>query len=301
MLLCLIVSVSVACADQGTDPDKGAAKSPGLDNSAAPGYIFDIINPRNSKPTDVEQAQGADTGIVKPGEFDIPVSPGYSVDALDGQAAQQKKAGVTSSPIHFLDFFYGSATTADADVYAFSRDSFFLLATYNTRSAHRNVHFSPSNVFGIRTGGWLKNYPSIGIAADFSLLQANAPGVSIQLVPISFVMMGRYPFLSNETQPDGQLQLYGGLMMSLVIGDIKVDFRPQMTREVGGSSSDFNTGGGVLFGIAWHFSSYAVFGEFRMIKASVDYDNEGGFLSAPESASADLETRQIVFGVSYKY
>ncbi len=101
--------------------------------------------------------------------------------------------------------------------------------------------------------------------------------------------------------PDGRLQLYGGLMMSEVIGEIEVDFTPQMPRKVGGFSDGFNAGGGVLIGIAWHFPSYAFFSEFRMMKANLDYDSESGLFGGSESAGSDLESRQMVFGVSHKF
>ncbi len=90
-------------------------------------------------------------------------------------------------------------------------------------------------------------------------------------------------------------------MASEIIGDIEVDFTPQMPQKVGGFSDGFNAGGGVLLGIAWHFSSYAFFGEFRAMKAKLDYDSESGFFGGSESASTELESRQMVFGVSRKF
>jgi hypothetical protein len=286
-LLCLLVCVSVASAEQASERDQGAAKTGSTEDSAAPGYVFDVLNPQQDKPTAAPEGEAA-------------VPPQYYVDVLRAQEAKDAAAELSSSPRHFFDIFYGPVTTVDTAVSAFSQDSCFIFCSNTTHSVSRTVHFERSAVFGLRIGGWLRSYPRIGLAADFSYLQANAPGVSIWYVPISFVVLGRYPFLSSDSMPDGRLQLYGGLMMSEVIGDIEVDFTPEMPRKVGGSSDRFNIGGGVLLGIAWRFSSFAFFSEFRMMKASLDSE-ESGLFGGSSSASADLETKQTVFGLSHRF
>jgi hypothetical protein len=300
MLLFLVVSVSAASAEQASDPDEGAAKTQGADHSA-PGYIFDIMNPQNDKPAAATEATSEDKGTAETHERDVAAPPEYYVDVLKAQDPKRAAEDVSVSPRHFLDIFYGLVTTADDSVSAFSQDDCFFFCSNTTHAASRNIHFGPSSAFGFRIGGWLKSYPRVGLAADFSYLQANAPGVNIWYLPISFVVLGRYPFLRTDSMPDGRLQLYGGLMMSEVIGDIEADFTPQMPRKVGGFSDGFNAGGGILLGIAWHFPSYAIFSEFRMIKAHLDYDSGSGLFGGSESASAELESRQMVFGVSHKF
>ena len=302
MLLFPVVCVSSASAEQASDTDKGATKTQSTGNSAAPGYVSDVMNPQNGIPAATsEQTTSADKGAAKTHERDVSVSPEYYVDVLNAQDVKAAAADVSVSPRHFFDIFYGSVTTADSNVSSFSQDECIIFCYNTTHSASRDVHFGQSAAFGVRIGGWLKSYPHIGLAADFSYLQTNAPGVDIWYLPISFVVMGRYPFFRTDSVPDGRLQFYGGLMFSEVIGDIEVDFTPQMPRKTGGLIFRFNPGGGVLLGIAWHFSSYAFFSEFRMMKANLDYDSDSGLFGGSESASAELESRQMVFGVSSKF
>ena len=207
----------------------------------------------------------------------------------------------SASPRRFIDVFYGTVETLDGTV-STSSDSgvvclFSCIST--AHSASRVVHFRPSALYGIRVGTWLENYPYVGFAGDVSYLQANAPGVRIWYVPLSLVMMGRYPFLKTDTAPDGHLQLYGGVMISRVTGDIEVQFSPEMSGRIGGSADGFGTG--VLLGIAWRLPPYAVFGEYRLMNASLDFDSESKFFGGSTSASADLKSRQMAFGVSYTF
>jgi hypothetical protein len=60
---------------------------------------------------------------------------------------------------------------------------------------------------------------------------------------------------------------------------------------------------GALAGAAWHFPFFAVFGEYRMFDTRLSYDSKNDAISfgGPQTASAQLSTRQAVFGVSFKY
>ncbi len=119
-MLVIIVCVSLASAEQATNQDKGA-ESP--DKSAAPGYVFDVMNPPNGKPAAAaEEATGADKGAAKTQEVDVSVPPEYYVDVLKAQDPKRAADDVSVSPRHFFDIFYGSVTTADTTVSAFSQE-----------------------------------------------------------------------------------------------------------------------------------------------------------------------------------
>jgi hypothetical protein len=200
---------------------------------------------------------------------------------------------LSAAPRHFIDLFFGTATTLDGDVSAPSHIA-------NTQSVSRNVQFRSSALFGIRVGTWLENYPYFGLAGEVSYFQANASTVSIWYVPISFLVMGRYPFLRTDTVPDGRLQLYGGALVSLIgPGDIEVDFTPETANKAGNIA--VGTGVGVLLGIKWCLPSYALFSEFRLKQDNMEFRQIGLYGEAPESVSADLESRQLLFGVSFRY
>jgi hypothetical protein len=278
LLQVLLLALPAAGAGQKTPAVQAAAESGA---STEPPYFLDLMTRE------------------KPAE---PAGKDAAGKQEDGAAAKTGGAR-RSAPTKFVDIYYGWASTDDSNVSASYENPCFLFCTYDLQSAQRKVRFDSSNVFGIRIGGWLDGYPSIGLAADFSYLQARAPGVTIWYVPISFVVLGRYGFLRTDALPEGRVQIYGGLMISEVIGDIEVDFRPQMTTPVGGFTFDFNLAGGLLLGAAWHFPSYALFSEFRMMNASLEYDVSGddALFGGSEKAKADLDTKQIVIGVSYKF
>jgi hypothetical protein len=207
---------------------------------------------------------------------------------------------IPSAPRSFIDVFYGTVTTLDNNVSASSNGIVCVSpCTGPASSVSRTVQFHPSALYGIRVGNWFENYPYFGIAGDVSYLQGSAPGVRIQYVPISFVMMGRYPFFRTDKVPDGRLQFYGGAMVSLGVGILEVEFTPDMRTSVGGYSDGH--GVGALGGIAWHLPSYALFFEFRITRDWLHFKQNSIWGPGPDSANVELASRQMVFGVSYKY
>lgn len=288
------VNAFASPAEQHSDADLAQAESP------SPGYVFDVMKSDNNKSAaDADRPPAESQGNESP-------SPAYVFDAMKPGNDKPVKDGKPAAPRRFLDVFYGSVTTSDDTVSAYSKD-FCLIFCGPPSYYSQQADFRSSSVFGVRIGGWLKDYPAIGLAADFSYLRADAPGVpdpsfpgayttgvSIWYMPISFVLLARSSFLRSESTPEGRMQLYGGLMLAWVIGDIKVN-------GVGGTT-DSNFGLGALLGAAWHFPSFALFGEYRMMNASLSYDSsDSDFSFDNTTASADLDSKQAVFGVSFKY
>lgn len=215
--------------------------------------------------------------------------------------AQAATVGKPYHPRHFVDVYYGSAATADADVAASSRyaqsNCFLFCGPVSYSFYGGKTHFQTSPVYGVRTGKWLESRPAVGLAADFSRLTAKAPDVDIWYMPISFVVLARSSFLENDDVPEGRFQLYGGLMLSWVSGSIKVN-------GVGGDSHE--VGYGALAGVALHLRSFAVFGEYRIMSARLKHDTTtsefGNTLGGTTtSANVDLDTNQALFGVSHTY
>ncbi len=223
------------------------------------------------------------------------------VKPQDGSADASRSS---ASPKHFIDVFYGTAKTLDGEVSVTSSSSgafcLFPPCPAGSHTVKRIVHFQPSAVYGIRVGKWFENYPYFGFAGDLSYLEANAPGVRIWYAPLSIILMGRYPLCKTESVPEGRLRLYGGAMLSTVIGDMEVDFTPDASSKISGAAGRFIGGVGGLLGVAWHFPSFALFSEYRFMKIGLDFEEKGLF-GGSTSASADLESRQLVFGASYKY
>lgn len=288
------VNVSASPAEQSAGADLAQAESP------SPGYVFDVMKPEKDKSAPETERAPAES------QDNESQPPAYVFDAMKPGSDKIGKDGKPLPPRHFFDVFYGSVTTSDDTVSAYSQD-FCLIFCGPPSYYSQHADFGSSSAFGVRFGAWLKDYPAVGLAGDFSYLRAEAPGtpdisvpgayttgVSIWYTPISFVFLVRSSFLRSDPVPDGRVQLYGGLMLAWVIGDIDVN-------GVGGFS-DANFGVGALAGIAWHFPSFALFGEYRMMNASLSYDSSDSDFSLDNTtASADLDTKQAVFGVSFKY
>jgi hypothetical protein len=254
--LLLGIGASISPAEQSAEADQVPTEINGNENSTPPTPISDVV-----KPDDVKAAA----------------------------------TGKPASRRHFFDLFYGSVQTADTDATGSTQNCDFLFGCSPPKTFGQHAQFGTSSAYGVRIGRWLEDYPSIGLAMEISYLSADAPNVSVWYVPISFVVLARYALLPADAVPEGRLQLYGGLMLSFVTGNVQVN-------GVGGSS-DGSIGNGALLGIAWHFPSFAVFGEYRMTQASLSYDNSGditGF-GGTQTASVDLNSRQAVFGMSFKY
>jgi hypothetical protein len=238
------------------------------------------------------RSAGQDAGEKGPAGQGEPVPPAYFTEAVKGLEASAEKERVSLPLRNFFDLYYGYVTTKNGSVSASSQGSCFLFcgpAQYFSQQAG----YEPSSAFGIRFGTWFDKYPAFGIALDIAYLTAESPRVRAWYMPIAFEPLVRYSLLASDAVPDGRLQLYGGLTLALVIGDIKVN-------GTGGAARDFGYGG--LLGVAWHFPSFAVFGEYRIFDTKLTYDSSNDWFSFGQSnASADLKTRQLVCGVSFKY
>ena len=65
-------------------------------------------------------------------------------------------------------------------------------------STTKQLSFDSSGMVGVRGGYWLEPLPWLGLAADLSYFQRKAPSADIDLVPLSFLVMLRYPMLTSE-------------------------------------------------------------------------------------------------------
>jgi hypothetical protein len=240
-------------------------------------------------PIRAQEAAEAAAGAVR---TETSASPPYYSDAATEQMTAAEAEKRSRPPRKFFDVYYGSVSTDSGNVSTSTQNECFIFCG-PVYYGSRQVDYEPSSAFGFRFGTWFDKYPALGVAGDFSYLTADAPGVRVWYLPMTFEFLVRYRMLATDAVPDGRLQLYGGPMLSLVVGDVEVN-------GVGGSASDL--GLGALFGVAWHFPSFALFGEYRFFETSLAYDSSDDWISFGQStASADLNTNQLLLGVSFKY
>jgi len=72
-------------------------------------------------------------------------------------------------------------------------------------SVTKDLDFSTSWTAGGRVGYWFNALPWLGLAADLSYFERKGSGAKIDLVPLSFLVMLRYPMLTSDSFPKGRL------------------------------------------------------------------------------------------------
>lgn len=173
----------------------------------------------------------------------------------------------------------------------------------------RQLDFGAGPSFGLRAGYWFARFPWLGVAGDLSHLSRSAEGASISAVPISLLLMLRWPLLVSEEYPTGKLQPYIGFGPSLVAGNSSIDVAP-LTKTQDGSFTAL--GADARAGLLWKFHRHiGVFGEYRFT-----YFNAGTFdeqcppppqpcRAVPRDAitvnttDTSLTTQQILIGLRF--
>ncbi len=202
----------------------------------------------------------------------------------------------------FIDVYGGVAFTGSGDV-TFERVTFPLFGPVTTESATRKVDSGSSPTMGIRGGYWLESVPWLGWAIDVSYFEADGDNVDITMVPLSFLLMLRWPLLTSDEFPKGRLQPYLGIGPGLFFVDLTGDFTPTFPQKV----DDFDLGAGLDLrsGLAWQFHPrFALFGEYRFTHFSSESDPEPPFplgLGTVESVETTLSTHHFLAGVSFRF
>ena len=136
----------------------------------------------------------------------------------------------------------------------------------------RQLDFGAGPSLGLRAGYWFARLPWLGVAGDLSYLSLSAEGTSIRAVPISVLLMLRWPLLVSEEHPTGKLQPYIGFGPSLVVGDSSIDVA-SLTKTQDGSFTSL--GVDARAGLLWKFHRHiGVFGEYRFTYFSAGTSDE---------------------------
>jgi outer membrane protein W len=209
----------------------------------------------------------------------------------------------------FMDIYGGWASTRDADIdLTITTTSFGLLTgrTYTTTESHKEkIEFGSSYTLGARVGGyWSKDFPYVGLAIDASYFKVGDEHAKIHVIPLSVLVMLRYPLFKNEKFPYGKIQPYAGIGPSLILSIFDVDFRPNLSENLHDSSIDL--GLDVRAGMAWQFHKHlALFGEYRYTNFNISAKTEGGaiipFSSSYYTIKTQLGTNHFLAGISYRF
>lgn len=204
----------------------------------------------------------------------------------------------------FLDVYGGQSSTQDASVTA-EITSYGLLMPTTTESHTEKVKFDSSFTMGGRLGYWFEKLPWLGLSLDLSYFKAEGEKAEVDVVPLSLLLMLRWPLFKSENFPKGKLQPYAGVGPGFFFTDSRVNFRPVLQDSVSGSSSEI--GFDVRAGLAWQFHKHwAIFGEYRYTDVKIDFKQEDSLailsLSGTDVATkTHLKTNHYLVGISYRF
>ncbi len=201
----------------------------------------------------------------------------------------------------FFDIYGGGASTGDADVDVSISSSG--LGFVSTKSHTEKVDFGSSYTLGVRAGYWFDAFPYVGFAGDLSYFKADNETTEIHVIPISLLLMLRYPLFKSEKFPHGRIQPYVGIGPGFFLSVSDVDFRPTLPKAFSGISSD--VGLDLRAGIAWQFyKRLALFGEYRYTNFTIDLEQTDilfGLAGTKETMKTRLATNHFLIGVSYRF
>ncbi len=199
------------------------------------------------------------------------------------------------------DFHFGLARTRDAEVDVEISSS--SLGFVRVHSATEKADFGTSLAFGGRIGYWFENLRWLGLALDLSFFEAEDEAVDITAIPLSLLVMFRWPLLKAEKFPKGRLQPYAGIGPGFFYSYSRVDFGPRLPETVSGYSSDL--GVDVRAGIAWQFHKHmAMFGEYRYTRVSIEFEQTDilyGFAGNRETFDTTVKTNHFLIGISFRF
>lgn len=207
----------------------------------------------------------------------------------------------------FLDFYGGIAQSRGDDAKLEEQAPFF--ASPETLSV--DADFDSSVTLGGRIGYWFPSYHWLGLALDVSHFSAEGDTVDIEAVPITPLLMVRWPLLVGDGFPHGRLQPYAGIGPTLFSYELEIDTATdEKLSELG-----LNVGLDVRAGLAWQLTtSLALFGEYRFTHVTLEVEEKGcltfdcavffpfaGGEDTRRTAEVTLDTHHFLMGLSYRF
>lgn len=198
----------------------------------------------------------------------------------------------------FIDLYFGAGFHANSDV-ALEAGAGFV----------DEVQWENSFVPGGRGGYWLGALPWLGVALDVSYFKAKrdvAPNANsilqLKTIPISGLVMVRYPLLVSSEFPHGQVYPYAAIGPAGFLTEMTAELRESGFSENFKDSQidvgvDLRLGGKLLYPV----KSWGFFAEYRLtyFQPSTFKDNIGG--QPVEIQPDSLLTHYMIFGFGYHF
>lgn len=186
----------------------------------------------------------------------------------------------------FLDLYGGGSFTQDVDI-----------TIRNGTTLDDRIEFDTALTGGGRVGVWFAGIgvPWLGIALDASYFAPDATATSgtasLEVVPISALVMLRLPLFADPAVPTGRLQPYVAGGPSVFLSRVKVDTALAGERL---SEDQAELGADLRAGLTFMLTAnFGLFAEGRYMFFTVDPGSRG-----PEF---DIETFQALGGVTLRF
>jgi hypothetical protein len=140
--------------------------------------------------------------------------------------------------------------------------------------------------YGYRLGFWSNKYKKIGLGIDGSYIRAEGRDVSMDILPLSFLLMARGNFRESEDFPSGRVQPYVCLGGAITVVGASV---------YGHNAADLKMEPDIRAGVSYLFDRY--------IGASIEYRR---FSARAESIGTsdlgiEMEMNILQMGITFRY
>jgi opacity protein-like surface antigen len=211
------------------------------------------------------------------------------VGAIEKTEAARMAATAPSKETWFADLYLGGAVPEDGNVNG-EGSPFGVSINDSAKADYDNTY-----VVGGRAGFWSPSTRWLGLALDVSYLELEADGTETKVLPVSALVMLRYP--GNRLQP------YIGIGAGVFFTDTKVDI------QLSGENNTFSDtavdfGLDTRAGLAWRlFRCFAIFGEYRFTYYEADYSDkiDSGGAESDVNIEIDNKVHYFLLGFSYRF
>jgi len=227
-----------------------------------------------------------------PGESGGTSARDSSVPALVPPTTDDKGDTSRHKTLELYLAFFGGPSSAGNTTATYTSTGFLFSGPTTTTA---NIRFNSASVMGLRWGMWgADKYPYLGIAMEFSTIQADGvsggPGAvpaSVDYIALSLMPMVRLRFFRTESLPNGHVNIYAGIALSFV---------PSGSVTTNAFEADLmGSGVGGLLGVSLRFSLLDLFAEVRSMNMNLEVDQ------LFSSGDLSMSTKETVFGVAVRF